>query len=507
MRIPYDPGSIYPHIVGGREVMTPPAASSDLVVSMDAFTGECIWQSSGASAEIVNDAIQSARASFRKWANASHSEREAVVSRFIDEIKKEADELALMIAIEGGKPIWEAKTEVNSIITKLNASIEAYKSRASEMSREVRGMLSRTRFVPHGVVAVIGPFNFPASMANSHILPAILAGNTVVFKPSELTPITGILMTKAWHRAGLPDGVINCVSGGREVGEMLVSHGGIDGILFVGSYRVGMAILQQCATTPGKIVAVEMGGNNPLIIWDYKDIDAVVHLIIQSTFLSAGQRCTAARRLYVRHSDELLLARLSSALDRLQIGHYSSTPEPYYGPLIRPRAAENVMKRVAELEAGGATSIRRPEATGPIKTLVAPGLLDVTNCVVDQDEELFGPVLKVYRYDNLDEAIHLANATQFGLSAGIVCRERAIFEEFSSTVRAGIVNWNQQLTGATTYAPFGGIKNSGNHRPAGFLSVDYCSYPVASFELPELRLPDKLSPGMSFAQTGDRADG
>jgi succinylglutamic semialdehyde dehydrogenase len=347
-------------------------------------------------------------------------------------------------------------------------------------------------------MAVLGPFNFPASMANSHIMPALLAGNTVVFKPSELTPITGLLVSRLWQKAGLPPGVMNCITGARHTGEHLVGHKSIDGLLFVGSHRAGLLILKQLTERPEKIVALEMGGNSPLVIWDYDDLDTAVHIIVQSAFLSSGQRCSAARRLLVRDGDSKIIERLREVLRKLKIGNYTDTPEPYYGPLIRPAAASEVMRRTKELLDGGAGEILLPTQGGPIGTLVSPGLIDVSDSSNDLDEEIFGPVLKIQRFHDFPEAIRLANDTKFGLAAGIVCRSRDMFEEFFRLTKAGIVNWNQQLTGATTLAPFGGVKQSGNFRPAGFLSADYCSYAIASFEVETPRLPDPPVPGITF---------
>jgi succinylglutamic semialdehyde dehydrogenase len=250
--------------------------------------------------------------------------------------------------------------------------------------------------------------------------------------------------------------------------------------------------------SPQKIVAVEMGGNSPLVIWDYDDTDVVVHIIIQSAFMSAGQRCSAARRLLIREDDTRIVRRLTDVLKKLKIGDFASSPEPYYGPLIRPSAANAVMERTTELVNTGAREILRPIQQGPIGTLISPGLIDVSSCSNDRDEEIFGPVLKLQFYKDFTDAIHLANNTKFGLAAGIVCRDRERFEEFFRSAKAGIINWNQQLTGATTLAPFGGIKQSGNFRPAGFLSADYCSYAIASFEVATPKLPVPPVPGITL---------
>jgi succinylglutamic semialdehyde dehydrogenase len=442
--------------------------------------------------------VHAARNAFPSWARLEFAERENYLSRFVKLVQEHLPALTELIATEAGKPLWESKVEANALVTKFAASVDAYKMRIAESDREVRGLRSRTRFLPHGVMAVLGPFNFPASMANSHIMPALLAGNTVVFKPSELTPLTGIFVSRLWQQAGLPAGVMNCVTGNRETGEYLTQHPDIDGVLFVGSHRAGLSILRQLVDTPEKIVALEMGGNSPLVIWDFDKIDPIVSIIIQSAFMSGGQRCSAARRLLVRRDHDALIERLIAVAKNLKIGDFSQIPEPYYGPLIRKSAADAALGRKAELVKAGAKELLGATAGGPIGTVISPGLLDMTGCSDDRDEEIFGPVLKVYRYDELEDAVSLANKTKFGLASGIVCRDREVFDEFFRTTKAGIVNWNQQLTGATTLAPFGGAKQSGNYRPAGFLSADYCSYAIASFEVPMPKIPDPPISGLSF---------
>ena len=485
------------HIVDGNEF---PGAPGSAATSIDPYTGELFWSCDDADDTLLDQAVGTARRAFEPWSRCSFDERAALVERFTKLVENDSDRLARLIAREAGKPLWESKVEVNSLVTKLAASVEAYKLRCSEFGREVKGVQSITRFAPHGVMAVLGPFNFPASMANSHITPALLAGNTVIFKPSELTPQTGVEVARLWQRAGLPPGVLSCLSGGRSIGERLVAHEGIDGVLFVGSHKAGLSILRTLVERPEKIVALEMGGNSPLVVYDYdkEKLDAVISVIVQSAFMSGGQRCSAARRLLLPRNDERVLSRLNEILSSIRIGHFDMTPEPYYGPSIRPYAAEAAVDRFRELAASGGAPLLTPTISGPASSVVSPGLIDVTNSKNDRDEEIFGPVLKVIRYDSLDDAIGIANATRFGLAAGIVCKDRAVFDDFFRRVRAGIVNWNRQLTGATTFAPFGGAKQSGNNRPAGFLSADYCSRAIASFEVPNDKLTVGVSPGLPF---------
>lgn len=484
------------HIINGEEIYI----KGNDVTSFNPYTGDVLWSTSSADKSLIDEAIKSANDGFRIWSCFTLNKRKEIIKNFTKIVEDEKPNLINIVAREAGKPFWEASIEVNALVTKLTASIEAYEKRNTETSREVKGLLSKTRFKPHGVLGVLGPFNFPLSMANGHIMPALLAGNSIVFKPSELTPLCGIVVSQMWQKAGLPKGVLNCITGGSETGKYLVGHKDVDGILFVGSHTVGISILNNLANFPNKIVALEMGGNSPLIVEDFdeKYIKEVVSIIIHSSFITSGQRCSAARRLLVNKKNKKLLSYLVEVSKNLKIGNYTDSPEPFYGPMIRPAAALKVLDRFNELVMGNGQSLLNPELSGPYNTMLSPGLINVDHCTSDKDEEIFGPILKIKMYSNLDEAISLANDTKFGLAAGIVTQERKLYDRFYQEIKAGIINWNQQLTGATTFAPFGGIKQSGNFRPAGYLSADYCSYALASFEVEPNTLKLPQTPGIIF---------
>jgi succinylglutamic semialdehyde dehydrogenase len=350
------------------------------------------------------------------------------------------------------------------------------------------------------VVAVFGPYNFPGHLPNGHIVPALLAGNTVIFKPSELTPRVAELTVQCWIEAGLPAGVLNLVQGARETGVALAGHPDIDGLFFTGSSRTGNLLHSQFAGHPEKILALEMGGNNPLVVDEVKDVDAAVYTIIQSAFISAGQRCTCARRLLVPLGawGDALLERLVAVAASLRVGAFDEEPAPFMGSVISLAAAEHLREAQQQLIANGAVPLL--ELTQPLDgaALLTPGILDVSAVAERPDEEFFGPLLQVIRYDGFDAAIAEANATRYGLAAGLLSDSRERFERFWLESRAGIVNWNKQLTGAASSAPFGGVGASGNHRPSAYYAADYCAYPVASLESEVLSLPTTLTPGVSL---------
>ncbi|MBA4243002.1 MAG: succinylglutamate-semialdehyde dehydrogenase [Pseudomonas sp.] len=468
--------------------------------SLDPVSQAVVWQGQGASAAQVDEAVNAARGAFSLWAAHPLDGRIAVLERFAAALKSHADELARAIGEETGKPLWEAATEVTSMVNKVAISIQSYRERTGEKSGPLADATAVLRHKPHGVVAVFGPYNFPGHLPNGHIVPALLAGNCVLFKPSELTPKVAELTVKCWIEAGLPAGVLNLLQGGRETGVALAGHPGIDGLFFTGSSRTGNLLHAQFAGRPDKILALEMGGNNPLIVDQVADIDAAVYTIVQSAFISAGQRCTCARRLLVPQGQwgDALLARLVQVAGQLKVGRFDEQPAPFMGSVISLQAAAQLMQAQTDLLAKGATALLAMTQPQADAALLTPGILDVTAVSERPDEEFFGPLLQVIRYSDFDGAIAEANATAFGLAAGLLSDSKARYEQFWLHSRAGIVNWNKQLTGAASTAPFGGIGASGNHRASAYYAADYCAYPVASLESEALTLPTTLTPGVTL---------
>jgi succinylglutamic semialdehyde dehydrogenase len=469
--------------------------------STDPATGDAVWQGRAATGVEIDRAVAAARAAFEPWADLEVAQRQAYLERFAEKLNANKPALAELISTETGKPLWESLEEVGSMAGKVALSVQAATERRSPASFPLAGATAAVRFRPHGVVAVFGPFNFPGHLPNGHIVPALLAGNTVVFKPSELAQAVAQRTVELWREAGLPPGVINLVQGGRETGIALARHPGLDGLFFTGSVAAGLSLHSAYADQPHKILALEMGGNNPLVAWDVADLDAAALAVIQSAYVTAGQRCSCARRLILPagRSGGALLDRLGEMIGGLRVGDFRQRPEPYLGPVISDAAAANLLKARADLVAGGGIELveMRP-VEGRRRAMLRPGLIDVTRVNDRHDAELFGPLLQVIRVADFDAAIREANNTAYGLAAGLLSDDRSLYERFQRRVRAGVVNWNRATTGASGRLPFGGVGLSGNHRPSGYYAADYCSYAVASLEVEKLSLPQQPLPGLQL---------
>jgi succinylglutamic semialdehyde dehydrogenase len=454
----------------------------DVLRSIDPATGDCVWQGEAADAARCAAIVVRARAAAPGWARRPLDDRIAVARAYAGVLGARAEDLARLIARETGKLLWEARTEVTAMIGKVEISIRAQAERAGFGDHAQPFGRAVLRHHPHGVMAVLGPYNFPGHLPNGHIVPALLAGNAVVFKPSELTPATGAAMVDAWHAAGLPRDVLHVVQGGRDTGAALLEQD-IDGLLFTGSASAGRHFRRAFIDRPGVILALELGGNNPLVVWDAEtDPTILANLVVHSAFVTTGQRCSCARRLIVPEGagGDALVAALVELAARLPIG--SGEDEAFMGPLISIAAADASRAALEGLVAAGCrVLLDRSRVAGRNAAFFGPVLLDATGVDVP-DTEIFAPVLKIVRVADFTAAIAAANATAFGLSAGLLGADAALWDRFVSEIRAGVVNWNRPTTGAASAAPFGGLGESGNHRPSAYYAADYCAYPVASFE-------------------------
>lgn len=479
-----------------------------------------VWSGSPQVAH-VDAAVAAARAAQRQWASTPRARRFEALRRYQEIVASRVDEIALLINAETGKAMWESTGEASILAGKVDITLDEAPHASMSRVEDYQITLSDTRrgicrYRPHGVMAVVGPFNFPAHLPNGHIVPALAMGDTVVFKPSDKAPAVGQLIAEMFIEAldsiGAPPGVLNLVQGAGDVAGRLVAHHAVDGVLFTGSWPVGRKILEANLDTPGRIVALELGGNNAAVVMDDADLRQAAVECVRASFATTGQRCTCTRRIIVHEkiADRFVSALINAAL-ALDIGDPRRESPVFYGPLIRERARQEALSYYESLIGSGGESLVEPRAIDDIPGcqgghFISPGAVRVERFVADDaggpgrdsgcDIEVFGPIVRVCVVKNYEEAIEQANATRYGLAAAIFTTSKETGERFLLDARAGCVNINAGTAGASGKLPFGGLGWSGNHRPAGSSSVDYCAYPVAS--LVETSDAAPLSPGMTF---------
>lgn len=464
---------------------------------LDDHVGDFPW-----SLAHVDEAIAAARRAQPAWAALPQSERNEALRRIKAELQKREGALADAITREVGKPRWESATEVKAVLAKVDVTLdEGLKLIAGFVPS---GLAGECRFRPHGLLAVIGPFNFPAHLPNGHILPALAAGNAVLFKPSEVAPGVGQLYAEALHAAGLPAGVFQMVQGARAVGERLSTARGIDGVLFTGSHAVGSAIQAANANQPGKLLALELGGKNGALVCADADLDKALHDTLFSAYVSCGQRCTATSRVFVHESlVERFTERMVALVKGLTIGA-PTRADVFMGPLATAGALDRFLLGTSRAVDDGAEVLlasARLEQT-PRGHYVSPGLHRLKSVLPDapyQRDELFGPDLAIGTFSALEEGLAHLDATPYGLAAAVFTKERATFDHAAARLNVGVVNWNAPTVGASSRLPFGGTKNSGNHRPAGLFSTLYCAWPQALMHGPATLDPRTVAPGVNWS--------
>ncbi len=478
----------------GEWVVASPAAAKDVIARVKYSFSE------------VDRAVQAARDAFRSWRLTSMVERSEILLRYQAALKKREGVLAETIARETGKPFWEAKAEVTVMLAKFDITLNDSMPliRDVEIPNVMPDTLGTARYRPLGVLVVIGPFNFPGHLPNGHIVPALATGNTIIFKPSEKTPMTGQLMAEAAHEARFPPGVFNLVQGERELSRRLSIHEGVAGILFTGSYEVGTRIKQDTLQQHWKMLALEMGGKNPAIVWDDVDVDTVAYDLLTGAFLSAGQRCTSTSRVLIHQGlADQFVEKIHRAAKAFKIGH--PFENPFMGPLIDAQSVDRFQKFQPIAAREGFEIIMRGKNlelpyqghyVTPSIAIMKGGSVEQTKKSVFQQTELFAPMLAIQTVDSVELAVALANATQYGLAAAVYTRSRKVFEACYRDLEFGVVNWNRSTVGSSSRLPFGGLKKSGNHRPTALTAVQYCSYPVATHEVTDPKRPATIFPGL-----------
>ncbi|MFO0829565.1 MAG: aldehyde dehydrogenase family protein [Phycisphaerales bacterium] len=459
-----------------------PLAGDGVVARDPAAPANVVWRGTPVP-EHVDRAVQAARAAFPRWATTPFDERVAILKRYADATTRHAQRIAERITLEMGKLVSESLLEAKLLAEKVAITLDDI-----SMSR-VRGYdvavsatrVGRCRFKPHGVMAVVGPFNFPAHLPNGHFVPALLMGNTVVFKPSDKTPGVAQLLAECMLEAGLPNGVFNVVQGAGPTAQRLVAHDGIDGILFTGSWPVGRAILAANLDRPGRIVALELGGSNPAVVMPSADLRQAVVECARSAFATTGQRCTCTRRIVLHEAIATRFLRaFGNVASTLLVAPGLGAEPAFMGPLATEAAADAFLDAQRELASRGGRVLVASTRMRRDGWFVTPSVIEVDRFDLANDREIFGPLAQVTIVRDLDAAIEQANASEYGLAAAIFTKDDREFERFFAECRAGCINRNTGTAGASSKLPFGGLGTSGNHRPAAAFSVDYSAYPVAS---------------------------
>lgn len=450
----------------------------------------------------VDDAVMAARQAFPGWSGLPLDTRKGHLLELKRVLGARAAELALAITRETGKPLWEADTEVAAALAKIDVTLSD--GLALVAAREVGGPHQRYAFKPHGVGAVLGPFNFPLHLVHGHVVPALVTGNTVVVKPSELTPLVGQLYAECVDAAGFPAGVFNLVQGAAASGARLAAHPDVDIVMLTGSYAVGQAIKRATLDQPHKLLALELGGRNPAIVLADANLDKAVHDVLWGAFVTCGQRCSGtATALVERPVFDAFATRLIDRLRGLRVGD-PLAPNTFMGPLISDAARTRYLAAIAQAEAQGVLRLAGvdPILGGPEGAYVTATVHQnlTPGASAYEREELFGPDLALEVVDDLDAAIARAHVSPYGLSASVFCLDESTFEYALARLRYGCVNWNAPTCGASSRLPFGGLGKSGNHRPAALFSTFYATYPVASIRGPADLDTQKLSPGFGWSE-------
>lgn len=435
--------------------------------------------------KMLDEACLSAHKAAKLWKYVSLKDRINFINKVKDLFIKRVDSIAQIIARETGKPLWEATGEAKALAAKITVSVD--QSLQLVKSQKIENIFPQvtgfTQFKPQGVLAVIGPFNFPAHLANGHIIPALLTGNTVVFKASEKTPATGQILAEVFNDADLPNGVFNLIQGGSKISQNLVEHNLVDGVLFTGSYDVGLKIKKQLVNRPEKILALEMGGKNSSLVWKDTNLKKAVYENIVASFITSGQRCSCTSQILIHESIyEAFVEAFLNAVKNIKIGHWSQSV--FMGPLIDKQSVSRHLNAQDQAVDEGGRLLYKGEALD-LKYkghYVSPSIVSFDlhkKSSIYQNRELFSPQVSLYKVNDFDQASSIINSSGFGLVASLFSNDKILQNKAFLDWRVGLLNINRASTGASSRLPFGGMGKSGNHRASAHFAVQYCTVPVA----------------------------
>jgi succinylglutamic semialdehyde dehydrogenase len=474
---------------------------SSTIISYEPATGALLWE--GETSEVADEIACVERAA-PAWAKLPLLSRIETMRRFANHVRDNEEQFTDLIARETGRPLWDTRAEVHALTMSVDVAVGAVSERAG--SRRLEGAMGARQTLRHrplGIMGIISPSCLPAKTAADQIVAALIAGNGVLFKPSEKTPVVGQCLVDLMHGAGIPEEVLRCVIGGPDAGAALAADERVDGVLFTGSTLTGISLSRALAGHPEKLLSLNMGSNNAIVVWDVADIASAAALIVQSAFASSGQNCLAARRVIVRDAiADTLIGEVVRLSDQLVIDHPHAEEAPFMGPLIDMEAADCLTDGFLYLMSNGGRPIRHMKRPIDGLPFVTPGIIDLTDMEQRPDVEYFGPLLQIVRAREFDEAITIANDTRYGLCSALIGGGPELFDYFLAMSKSGIVNWNRPTTATPVSAPMGGTGYSGNHRPGGTYAADACAYPVvsAAFDQPRALI------GAGLRQSPPRAD-
>ncbi|HEX7999357.1 MAG TPA: aldehyde dehydrogenase family protein [Pyrinomonadaceae bacterium] len=470
--------TIYRNFINGQWVES---ASSRTVDNVNpANTDDVLGTIRQATREEARSAVEAASEAFRDWRSTPAPTRGRIVARAARLLEDEKENLAQLLTREEGKTIAESRGELQRSInvTEFCAG-EARRLNGETIQSELPSNFAYTIKQPLGVVACVTPWNFPVAIPIWKIAPALVAGNTVVFKPASLTPATAVRIVEIFEEAGIPKGVLNLILGsGSEAGDEIIGHKAVRAVSFTGSNDVGIRLYEQVSRRGAKIQC-EMGGKNPVVVLEDADLDLAVESTAQGAFGSSGQRCTATSRAVVVNdvADEFV-ARIKRRAEGMRIGA-GNDPQTEMGPSVDEGQFKTVLSYIdigredgAELICGGT----RAEGDGLDRGyFVRPTVFDrVTTDMRIAREEIFGPVLSVLRVKDFEEAMQAANDSEYGLSSSIFTNDAARIFRFVDEIETGMTHINSPTTGGEAHIPFGGIKATGiGDREQGSTALDF----------------------------------
>lgn len=440
----------------------------------------------------ISQIVESAQQGQIIWKKTPIETKIQLLKQYQIEVTNSKNELATAISLETGKPLWEALTEVASVISKVDVTISDSLPRIK--NKIITNVLPETDghifYKPIGPCLIIGPFNFPCHLANGQILSALISGNSIIFKPSEKTFYSAQLLIECFHKANFPKGVINFILGDGEVGKRLLKEKSIKGVFFTGSKEVGKKILDVTHNDLTKLVSLELGGKNTSIVHQDADLKLVLPELLKSCFLTSGQRCTSTAIVAIQKNIlNEFLEKFHFYSKKIIIDHpIDFVKTPFMGPLIDQSAVDSYLLFMGMAKREGIQEIMRGKIIEKNKKghYVSPSIHLTEKWNHESlflQSEIFGPNVTFVPYDHIDEAIKIANATEYGLASALFSNDRSLFNYCVDEIDAGLINFNRSTVGASAKLPFGGVKNSGNYHPAALTTIDSCVYQMSALEV------------------------